>query len=41
VLLKAGAANPAAAALLAWLKTEPARTVSQVYGYGHAGGAVK
>jgi molybdate transport system substrate-binding protein len=41
VLLKAGAANPAAAALLAWLKTEPARTVIQVYGYGHAGGAVK
>ncbi len=36
VLLKAGAANPAAAALLAWLKTEPAKAVIQVYGYGHA-----
>ncbi len=36
VLLKAGAANPAAVALLAWLKTEPAKAVIQVYGYGHA-----
>jgi molybdate transport system substrate-binding protein len=36
VLLKAGAANPAATALLAWLKTEPAKAVIQVYGYGHA-----
>jgi molybdate transport system substrate-binding protein len=36
VLLKAGAANPAATALLAWLKTEPARAVIQVFGYGHA-----
>lgn len=38
VLLKAGAANPAAAALLAWLKTEPAKAIIQVYGYGHAAG---
>jgi molybdate transport system substrate-binding protein len=37
VLLKAGAGNPAAAVLLAWLKTEPAKAVIQVYGYGHAG----
>jgi molybdate transport system substrate-binding protein len=36
VLLKTGAANPAATALLAWLKTEPAKAVIQVYGYGHA-----
>jgi molybdate transport system substrate-binding protein len=36
VLLKAGATNPAAGALLAWLKTEPAKAVIQVYGYGHA-----
>ena len=36
VLLKAGAANPAASALLAWLKTEPAKALIQVYGYGHA-----
>lgn len=36
VLLKAGDANPAAAALLAWLKTEPAKAIIQVYGYGHA-----
>jgi molybdate transport system substrate-binding protein len=36
VLLKAGAANPAAIALLAWLKTEPAKAIIQVYGYGHA-----
>lgn len=39
VLLKAGAANPAASALLAWLKTEPAKAVIQVYGYGHASAA--
>ncbi len=36
VLLKTGAANPAAAALLAWLKTEPAQAVIQVFGYGSA-----
>ena len=36
VLLTAGAANPAATALLAWLKSEPAKAVIQVYGYGHA-----
>jgi molybdate transport system substrate-binding protein len=36
VLLKAGAGNPAATALLNWLKTEPAKAVIQVYGYGHA-----
>jgi molybdate transport system substrate-binding protein len=36
VLLKTGAANPAATALLAWLKSEPAKAVIQVYGYGHA-----
>jgi molybdate transport system substrate-binding protein len=34
VLLKAGAANPAAMALLAWLKSEPTKTVLQIYGYG-------
>ena len=39
VLLKAGAQNPAALALLAWLKTEPALAVMQIYGYGHAGAA--
>ncbi len=39
VLLKAGATNPAASALLAWLKTEPAKAVIQVYGYGHAAAA--
>jgi molybdate transport system substrate-binding protein len=41
VLLKAGAANPAASALLAWLKSEPAKAVIQVYGYGHAAGPGK
>jgi molybdate transport system substrate-binding protein len=35
VLLKTGAKNPAAIALLAWLKSEPAKTVIQIYGYGH------
>ena len=34
VLLKAAAANPAATALLAWLKNEPTKTVLQIYGYG-------
>ena len=34
VLLKTGAANPAAVALLAWLKSEPTKTVIQIYGYG-------
>jgi molybdate transport system substrate-binding protein len=34
VLLKTGTANPAASALLAWLKSEPAKTVIQIYGYG-------
>jgi molybdate transport system substrate-binding protein len=34
VLLKTGEKNPAAAALLAYLKTEPARRVIQAYGYG-------
>jgi molybdate transport system substrate-binding protein len=34
VLLKTGEKNPAAAALLAWLKGEPARAVIQAYGYG-------
>lgn len=34
VLLKAGENNPAAAALLAYLKGEPARRVIQRYGYG-------
>jgi molybdate transport system substrate-binding protein len=37
VLLKTGAANPAATALLAWLKSEPTRTVLQIYGYGLPG----
>jgi molybdate transport system substrate-binding protein len=37
VLLKAGAANPAATALLDWLKSEPTRAVMKVYGYGHSG----
>jgi molybdate transport system substrate-binding protein len=36
VLLKAGTTNEAATALLAWMKTEPAKAVIQVYGYGHA-----
>ena len=35
VLLKAGAKNPAAAALLAYLKSAPAKAVIQAYGYGH------
>jgi molybdate transport system substrate-binding protein len=39
VLLKAGAANPAAAALLAWLRGESAKAVIQAFGYGHAGPA--
>jgi molybdate transport system substrate-binding protein len=34
VLLKPGAGNPAAAVLLAYLKTEPARKLIQSYGYG-------
>ncbi len=34
VLLKAGANNPAAAALLAYLKSAPAKAVIQAYGYG-------
>ncbi|MBC7956273.1 MAG: molybdate ABC transporter substrate-binding protein [Cytophagales bacterium] len=34
VLLKAGDKNPAAAALLAYLKSAPAKAVIQVYGYG-------
>jgi molybdate transport system substrate-binding protein len=37
VLLKTGAANPAASALLAWLKSEPTRAVLQIYGYGLPG----
>jgi molybdate transport system substrate-binding protein len=41
VLLKAGAANPAASALLAWLKTGPAQALVQFYGYGLAGGPAK
>lgn len=35
VRLKAGAANPAAAALLAWLQTEPARALMHEHGYSH------
>lgn len=35
VLLKTGAKNPAAAALLAYLKSAPAKAVIQAYGYGH------
>ena len=35
VLLKAGEKNPAATALLAYLKTAPALSVIQSYGYGH------
>ena len=35
VLLKAGEKNPAAAALLAYLKSDAARSVIQAYGYGH------
>lgn len=34
VLLKTGEKNPAAAALLAFLRTEPARRIIQAYGYG-------
>ena len=34
VLLKTGEKNPAAAALLAYLRTEPARRIIQAYGYG-------
>lgn len=33
VLLKVGEKNPAATALLAWLKTAPARAVIEAYGY--------
>ena len=33
VLLKAGAGKPAAAALLQWLRSEPAQAVIQSYGY--------
>ncbi len=35
VLLKTGEKNPAAAALLAYLKSAPAKAVIQAYGYGH------
>jgi molybdate transport system substrate-binding protein len=35
VLLKTGEKNPAAAALLAWLKGAEARRVIESYGYGH------
>ena len=35
VLLKSGEKNPAAAALLAYLKSAPAKAVIQSYGYGH------
>jgi len=35
VLLKTGEKNPAAAALLAYLKTAPAKAVIQAFGYGH------
>ena len=35
VLLKAGENNPAAAALLAYLKSDAARAVIRDYGYGH------
>jgi molybdate transport system substrate-binding protein len=34
VLLKAGVNNPAATALLAYLKSAPARSVIQAFGYG-------
>jgi len=34
VLLKAGAANPAAAALLAYLKGDAARRIIESFGYG-------
>jgi molybdate transport system substrate-binding protein len=36
VLLKTGEKNPAAVALMAYLKSEPAKAVIQVFGYGHA-----
>lgn len=36
VLLKAGEKSAAAQALLAYLKTEPARAVMRAHGYGHA-----
>jgi molybdate transport system substrate-binding protein len=35
VLLKAGEKNPAATALLAYLKSAPAKAVIQTFGYGH------
>lgn len=35
VLLKVGEKNPAAAALLAYLKTAPAKAVIESFGYGH------
>ncbi len=35
VLLKRGEKNPAALALLAYLKSAPAKAVTQAYGYGH------
>jgi molybdate transport system substrate-binding protein len=35
VLLKTGEKNPAAAALLGYLKTAPAKAVIQSFGYGH------
>jgi len=35
VLLKPGEKKPAAAALLAYLKTAPAKALIQAYGYGH------
>lgn len=35
VLLKAGAGNPAARALLDYLKSEPAKTLIREFGYGH------
>ena len=35
VLLKAGQNNPAATALLAYLKTDPARRLIESFGYGH------
>lgn len=36
VLLKTGEKNPAAVALMSWLKAEPTKRVIQIYGYGHA-----
>ncbi len=35
VLLKRGEKNPAALALLAYMKSAPAKAVTQAYGYGH------